>query len=216
ETGARRAGRRVRARLRGPAGPGDPAEGPDGAGLCAQDGRLGRRRAGRHLPDSGGQGDGGDGRPLQRRPRRHQEGGRAGAAAPHQHQLPGAGRGQDQRGRDRGTAQGDRRPGRAQIWGAQEMTERWYRVFGGSDVEPAPAALLEHLHGLGLKVACRFYGDDQGWSRAELLLQDGTILELARYLTDEDGIRAELNTWAAWVESVAEGPDVARLMQRLI
>src|SRR5207302_579014 len=57
----------------------------------------------------------GDGRPAERGPGRHQEGGRAGAAAPGQRELPGPGRGQGQR-RDRGrAAQGGQRPGAAQV-----------------------------------------------------------------------------------------------------
>src|SRR5262249_19061080 len=94
--------------------------------------------------------------------------------------------------------------------------ERWYRVFGGSDAGPTPAALEEHLRGFGLKVTGHFHSDEQGWYRALLVFEDGATLPLARDLATEGGIRDELNTWAAWVESVADGPEAVRLMQRLI
>ncbi len=42
------------------------------------------------------------------------------------------------------------------------------------------------------------------------------IPEASRYLSTEEGIRAELNTWAAWVESTGDGPIQQRLMQHLI
>jgi hypothetical protein len=96
------------------------------------------------------------------------------------------------------------------------MTERWYRVFGGNETAPAPAALLENLHSLGFDVTGRIHGDGQGWFRAELELREGLTLTLERYLATADDIRAELNSWAAWVESVADGPDAVKLMQRLI
>ena len=46
----------------------------------------------------------------------------------------------------------------------------WCRVFGSSGDEPDAAALLEFLHGLGSNVEGHFQADDQGWFRAELLI----------------------------------------------
>jgi hypothetical protein len=92
-----------------------------------------------------------------------------------------------------------------------------YRVFCRGDVAPEPAALLEHLHGLGLPVRGHFHGDDQGWFRAELVPDaDAAPLELERYLAEEEGIRAELNTWAAWLETAEGNPHAGRLMQHVI
>ncbi|HXG12446.1 MAG TPA: hypothetical protein VNK04_22000 [Gemmataceae bacterium] len=91
----------------------------------------------------------------------------------------------------------------------------WYRVFGQSDVEPSPAALLAFLQTLGRETGGNFRGDDRGWFRAELLI-DGTAAVVERYLADEEGIRGELNAWAAWVEATGEGPAQLRLMERLI
>ena len=53
--------------------------------------------SGRAEPDPGRQGHGRDGRPLQRVARRCPQGGDSGPPPPHQHQLPGAGRGADHR-----------------------------------------------------------------------------------------------------------------------
>lgn len=93
----------------------------------------------------------------------------------------------------------------------------WFRVFGLNETAPEPVELLAHLHGLGLKVKGDFGGDDHGWFRATLTLpEDGQPLQLQRYLTDTDDIRDDLNSWAAWVESVPEGPYTNRLMQHLI
>jgi hypothetical protein len=91
----------------------------------------------------------------------------------------------------------------------------WFRVFGINDAQPDPAAVLEFLHGQGGDVAGHFHGDDLGWFRAELLL-GGTPVSLERYLTAEDDIRNDLNTWAAWLESVPANPHQGPLMQHMI
>src|SRR5688500_2724639 len=94
---------------------------------------------------------------------------------------------------------------------------QWFRVFGANDAAVEPAALLEHLHGQGLKVAGRFRGDEQGWFRAEFAFaDDAPPVLLERYLAKEEGIRAELNTWAAWLETAEESPHYVALMQHVI
>jgi len=93
----------------------------------------------------------------------------------------------------------------------------WHRVFGIMDVEPDPGALIEFLHGLGFPViTSRFHRDEQGWFTAELLLKEVEPLRLDRYLATEEGIRNELNTWAAWLETVMSNPNRDSLMQHLI
>jgi hypothetical protein len=78
---------------------------------------------------------------------------------------------------------------------------RWLRVFSTSTHAPAPAELLEHLRELSGEARGDFQGDDQGWFRADVDLGAGRPpLRLERYLADEEGIRHELNAWAAWVE----------------
>src|SRR5262249_53383591 len=78
----------------------------------------------------------------------------------------------------------------------------------------APAALLEHLQSLDSEILGHFRGDDQGWFAAELSISDAGVVTLERFLSTEEDIRAELNTWAAWVE--ANATDATRLMQHLI
>jgi len=79
----------------------------------------------------------------------------------------------------------------------------YYRVFGTTLSPVAPAALLEHMQRAGFAVTCHFRGDREGWFRADLVypLADAR-LELQRFLSTEEGVRAELNTWAGWLESV--------------
>jgi hypothetical protein len=94
---------------------------------------------------------------------------------------------------------------------------QWFRVFGLGGATVEPAALLEHLHGQGFPVAGRFRGDDRGWFRAELVFaDDAPPVIVERYFADEEGIRAELNTWAAWLEEQENNPHHLPLMERLI
>jgi hypothetical protein len=89
------------------------------------------------------------------------------------------------------------------------------RVFAATDIELRPVELLEHLQAEGYTVEGHFRGDDEGWFEAELVV-GGTEAVLQRFLATEVGIRSELNTWAAWVESTGDGPLQEALMQRLI
>jgi hypothetical protein len=93
----------------------------------------------------------------------------------------------------------------------------WYRVFGSNDVQPQPAALLELLRSLGREAKGNFHGDDQGWFEAEIVFAaGGPPLQLDRFLAKEEGLRSELNTWAAWLETVEDNPHHAALMQQVI
>jgi hypothetical protein len=93
----------------------------------------------------------------------------------------------------------------------------WLRVFGTNEELPEPAALLEHLHGLEAAVTGHFRGDDLGWFAAEIVFaKDSTPLHLERFLTTEDSIRAELNTWAAWLETCDYSPNHLVLMQHMV
>jgi hypothetical protein len=97
------------------------------------------------------------------------------------------------------------------------VMSQWFRVFGSNDVQPAPAALLAELRRLGVEPTGNFRGDDLGWFSAELTFDpDAAPLRLERYLTIEDEIRAELSTWAAWLESAGESGLYLRLMQQVI
>jgi hypothetical protein len=93
----------------------------------------------------------------------------------------------------------------------------WFRVFGANDARIEPAELLAHLHELGAKVEAHFRGDDLGWFAAELVVAaDETPLHLERFLESEEGIRAELNTWAGWLETCDYSPNHQRLMQHMV
>ena len=92
----------------------------------------------------------------------------------------------------------------------------WYRIFGSNDSEPSPASVLEHLSGLGAAVAGQFHGTDGDWFGAELLVAGKVPLGLERFLASEEGIRAELNSWAAWLETCAPEAEQAHLMERMI
>ncbi len=91
----------------------------------------------------------------------------------------------------------------------------WYRIFCASDAEPAPAAILERLDGFAA-VSGHFGGDDAGWFHAELIVADTKPLSLERFLSTEEGLRAELNSWAAHLEACADGPETVRLMERIV
>jgi hypothetical protein len=94
---------------------------------------------------------------------------------------------------------------------------QWFRVFARGAAAVEPAALLEHLHGLGFAVAGHFRGDDRGWFRAELVFAaNAPPIIVERYLADEEGVRLELNTWAAWLEEQENNTHALPLMERLI
>jgi hypothetical protein len=92
----------------------------------------------------------------------------------------------------------------------------WHRVFCRSEREVAPAAILAHLHATGRPVVGRFRGDDLGWTAAELSLGSGSPVYLERYVADADAIRDDLNTWAAWLETLDYSPHNVRLMEHVI
>jgi hypothetical protein len=93
----------------------------------------------------------------------------------------------------------------------------WFRVFGTSAAEPEPDRLLEEVHRQRGAVVGRVRRDEQGWFEVELTAADGTgELKLARYLAGEEGLRAELNTWAAWLETNEANLHYTRLMEHVI
>jgi len=91
----------------------------------------------------------------------------------------------------------------------------WYRVFGGNDKTPEPEALLAHLRQQGLEVTGEFDGNGPDWFRGELSL-DPVTLVLERFHAGDEGVRAELNTWAALLETHEDNPHHVSLMERTI
>lgn len=88
----------------------------------------------------------------------------------------------------------------------------WLRVFGASDTVPAPAGIESCLP--GAEVA--FVADETGWYAAGIVAGEGSPITVERYLADEDGIRAELNAWAGYLETLDYSPHHAALMERAI
>jgi hypothetical protein len=91
------------------------------------------------------------------------------------------------------------------------------RVFGASDTQPREAAMLQHLRNAGHAVAGKFMQDDYGWVQADLSPEACDWgLQIDCYRQDEEGIRATLNSWAAWLETVESNPHHVWLMQQMI
>ncbi len=92
----------------------------------------------------------------------------------------------------------------------------WYRVFARGDAPPSPAAIEAHLASLGVAVRATFAGDEDGWFQAELVFGEGEPVRLERFLASEEGIRGELNSWAAFLETCEDSPHRVALMERTI
>jgi hypothetical protein len=92
----------------------------------------------------------------------------------------------------------------------------WYRVFCRSGIEVSPAALVAALDERGLHVGREVRGDSLGWTAAAFTLGQGTPVHVERFLTDADDLRDELNTWAAFLETLNYSPNSTLLMERVI
>src|SRR5205823_1276313 len=93
----------------------------------------------------------------------------------------------------------------------------WFRVFGTNDIQPAPAALLAHLRGRGISLIGGFEDDEHGWFQAELHFdRKEPTLHLECFLAKEDGVRADLHAWAAWLETIEDNPHHVGLMEHMI
>jgi hypothetical protein len=93
----------------------------------------------------------------------------------------------------------------------------FYRIFGRAERMPKPGELVHLLGEQGFALTAHVDGDPEEWFRLEFLPQEGTEpLCLERYLSDEEGIRHELNSWAAILETCPESPHNFPLMERVI
>jgi hypothetical protein len=93
----------------------------------------------------------------------------------------------------------------------------WYRVFGRNDAQPDPAALLRALQGVAPDLTGHFAAGGRGWFAGEFAVASGQpLVLLRRFWRDEEGIRAELQTWAAWLETCAAQEHHGPLMQHMI
>lgn len=91
----------------------------------------------------------------------------------------------------------------------------WYRIFGRTDQVPAPADIEACLTGAG-PFFSNVFADETGWYRAEIRTASGPTLVLERWLADEEGIRAELNSWAAFLETCEHSFHSRSLMEQVI
>ena len=89
----------------------------------------------------------------------------------------------------------------------------WHRVFCRSSAEVKPAELLASLSS---HAVASFKGDDLGWTSAEFELGKGSPVFAERFLTSEDDLRNDLNTWAAWLETMTYSPNHGRLMEHVV
>lgn len=88
----------------------------------------------------------------------------------------------------------------------------WLRVFAATDGVPDPAALADCLGG----AAADFVGDDTGWYSAAIRHGQGSPVTLERFHAEEDGFRAEMNGWAAYLETLDYSPNHVDLMRRAV
>jgi hypothetical protein len=92
----------------------------------------------------------------------------------------------------------------------------WYRVFCRTDAGWTPEDLLARVQQPRRQVTANFRGDDLGWTAAEFAIGPGSPVYAERYLTGEDDLRDDLNTWAAWLETQDHEPNYRRLMEHVI
>jgi hypothetical protein len=92
----------------------------------------------------------------------------------------------------------------------------WYRIFGARDTTPVPADLDACLAGAGVPWRVSVAGDVDGWYRADIAVGADSALVLERWVADEEGIRTELNSWAAYLETCDDSAHSRDLMERTI
>jgi hypothetical protein len=91
----------------------------------------------------------------------------------------------------------------------------WHRVFCSNDTAVTPQVIEELYRDDPYYLSATFQGDDDGWFHAEVSRSiDPNVLSFERYLPAEEGIRTELNSWAAWVEANVQEP--GPLMEQII
>ena len=92
----------------------------------------------------------------------------------------------------------------------------WHRVFGRSDSGLSPAEIAERLAREGFACTAHFKGDALGWTSGELRFATGSPIFLARYLAKPDDLRADLNAFAAELETLTYSENAQPLMERVI
>jgi len=94
---------------------------------------------------------------------------------------------------------------------------KYYRVFGLNDKEASAHELLSWARNHEGTAQAKFRSDDRGWFEAELVFPESEQRwHISRFMADEEGIRRELGTWAAWLEAQQDNPYHAVLMKDMI
>src|SRR4051812_27279879 len=92
----------------------------------------------------------------------------------------------------------------------------WYRIFGRSEAEVAPDVVSARIAAAGVRAECIFTPEGNGWQRAEISFAASAPIHLERFRSEEEGIRAELNSWAAFLETCDYDPIHTSLMERVV
>jgi hypothetical protein len=92
----------------------------------------------------------------------------------------------------------------------------WYRVFCRSAGSLEPRDLAGRLATSGRAVRAEFEPNDRTWSSGALRLGSGTPIYVERFDTATDELRNDLNTWAAYLETLDYSPNHTRLMEHVI
>ncbi len=95
------------------------------------------------------------------------------------------------------------------------MAAAWSRVFGSLDRNPDPARLERAALALVPQAAVHLKGDDLGWFCAEISWNQGAPLTIESFAATDPEVRADLNTWAAYVETCDYSPNAHSLMVKI-
>jgi hypothetical protein len=91
----------------------------------------------------------------------------------------------------------------------------WYRIFGSLDTMPEQAWIESCVASLGVEARISWSADDSGWYAADVVV-GAASMRLERWLAGEEGIRAELNNWAGYLETCEHSPNHEALMEQTI
>jgi hypothetical protein len=92
----------------------------------------------------------------------------------------------------------------------------FYRIFGSSDALPAARDVESCLAAAGAQACFAWMVEGEAWYHGEIAFAAGEPLVLERWLAEEEGIRGELNAWAAYLETCEHSPQQVALMERAI
>lgn len=95
------------------------------------------------------------------------------------------------------------------------MAAAWSRVFGLLDLNPDPARLEQAALEIIPKAAVHLKGDDRGWFCAEISWGQGSPLTIETYAATDPEVRADLNTWAAYIETCDYSPNAHSTMVKV-